>query len=259
MHVSCLMITEGRPEFAEWALWNYIKQTYISKDLVIVHGPNDHELLTLVKRKIPKQQVTLYEAPAGARVPVKRNIALRLAKGEILTWFDDDDWSSHERLDLTVRAYRDAQTSRPDIRLMEVMDKISYYHLPSRVAYKRLFGSWQYAIYDTATAKTVEFEEWRKRGSDSHWYAALATKIAGEEAGRRASVRNPNIHGITHVGLQGLGFAVSHGKNVCNQLDRIRRMRHVKGGLEQQEFITNDAEWETTLAYLKELEGRLKA
>ena len=259
MHVSCLMITEGRPEFAEWALWNYWKQTYIDKDLVIVHGPDDHELLTLARRKIPKHQLTLHEATAGARVPVKRNIALRLAKGQIVTWFDDDDWSSHERLDRTVWAYRKAQDHRPDIRLMEVLDKIAYLHLPSRVAYKRLFGSWQYAIYDRQTAQSVQFEEWRKRGSDSHWYTALASKIAGEECGRRASVKNPDIHGIAHYECQGMGFAISHGKNVCNQLDRICRMRHEAGELSQADYITNDQEWAETLRLLEEIEGRIKA
>jgi len=69
--ISCLAVT-NRHAFRPWLEWNYEKQTYPDKELVIVEGCND-----------------IVEA---------RNRALALAKGDAIAWFDDDDWSHPLRL-----------------------------------------------------------------------------------------------------------------------------------------------------------------
>ena len=36
MRVSCLCVTENRPEFMDWMLWNYDRQTWPERELVVV-------------------------------------------------------------------------------------------------------------------------------------------------------------------------------------------------------------------------------
>ena len=92
--VSCLCVTEDRPAFAEWVLWNFGKQDYANRELVVVDssrtGSTFHE----------SDCVRVVSAPPGTSVPAKRNLALSAASGEILTWFDDDDWQHPRKLSL---------------------------------------------------------------------------------------------------------------------------------------------------------------
>lgn len=75
-HISCLAVT-NRPAFRDWLLWNYEKQTYPHKSLVLIDGDSD--------------------------VVHARNRALAASRGNAVAWFDDDDWSAPDRLDTAAR------------------------------------------------------------------------------------------------------------------------------------------------------------
>lgn len=80
--VSCLCVTtRSRTKFKEWLLWNYTKQDYADTELVVVSDEDDWP--TWVKVIV-----------ANGNIPQKRNIALDVASGAYVTWFDDDDWQS---------------------------------------------------------------------------------------------------------------------------------------------------------------------
>lgn len=92
MLASCLCVTESRAAFAEWLIWNFDKQDYAERELVVVDSSPGGS----VYEGLPKVRVV--RAPPGTNVPAKRNLALDAARGGFVAWFDDDDWQHPRRL-----------------------------------------------------------------------------------------------------------------------------------------------------------------
>ena len=70
MLASCLCVTENRPAFADWLLWNFDKQDYAQRELVVVDssdGPSPYD-------GIP--QVRVVHAPPGTSKPTSRRMWL---------------------------------------------------------------------------------------------------------------------------------------------------------------------------------------
>lgn len=91
MKISVLTVTENRPEFLPWLLWNYERLDWKDKELVLVDS--SEKPLPASKRKGIN-----YHHVAGANVPEKRNVAMQAAGGDFITWLDDDDWRHPDSL-----------------------------------------------------------------------------------------------------------------------------------------------------------------
>ncbi|HYF94828.1 MAG TPA: class I SAM-dependent methyltransferase [Symbiobacteriaceae bacterium] len=97
--VSCLCPTYGRPRLLREAIWSFLQQDYPNKELVIV---NDHPNAISLDRPYPG--VVVHNLPARlATMGQKRNETARLARGEILLNWDDDDLYLPWRITDTVR------------------------------------------------------------------------------------------------------------------------------------------------------------
>ncbi|MCB0201420.1 MAG: glycosyltransferase family 2 protein, partial [Anaerolineae bacterium] len=96
--ISCLCVTENRPAFMPWLLWCFDRQRWPRRELVIVDS--SAEPFTAGER----DDVRVLSAPSGMGVAAKRNLALEAAQGDIITWFDDDDWQHPDRLTLLADA-----------------------------------------------------------------------------------------------------------------------------------------------------------
>lgn len=86
--VSCIMPTSNRAGFVTQALRYFLAQDYPHKELIILDDGSES-----VAQLIPRHPNIRYirknaKSPIGA----KRNEACRMAKGEIIVHWDDDDW-----------------------------------------------------------------------------------------------------------------------------------------------------------------------
>jgi glycosyltransferase involved in cell wall biosynthesis len=99
--VSCLCVTEGQPAFMPWLLWCFDHQRWSPSELVIVDS--SPEPLQIAAR----DDIRLVTASPGTGVARKRNLALQEARGDVITWFDDDDWQHPHKLEWLVEALRD--------------------------------------------------------------------------------------------------------------------------------------------------------
>jgi glycosyltransferase involved in cell wall biosynthesis len=155
--ISFLTVTGGRPEFMPWLLWNYRRQAYDNKELIIV---DSSEEAALVKEAI------VIPAP-GSNVPTMRNIALETARGDHITWLDDDDW-------------RHPQFCRHMLAGLEtpiVGGRVAYFvnlltggikrHIQRRII---LFAC---LLVETAVARQFRFDESQDIGTDILWMDAL--------------------------------------------------------------------------------------
>lgn len=102
--VSAIMPTRGRQAWAQQALECFLAQTWPDKELVIVDDEDDPSFPAGVDRP----HVVHFYHTTRLPIPVKRNMAGRIALGEILMHFDSDDWSAPERMADQVQRLKDS-------------------------------------------------------------------------------------------------------------------------------------------------------
>lgn len=92
--VTCLTITtKSRKAFRPWVLWNFYKQTWPHKQLIVITDGGNWP-----------QDVIVHKA--WGNIPNKRNIALSATLGGLTTWFDDDDWQHPQKLEMIAQNTR---------------------------------------------------------------------------------------------------------------------------------------------------------
>jgi glycosyltransferase involved in cell wall biosynthesis len=102
--VSCLMVTQSsRAALAPRAIRAFNRQTYPSRELVVVSLDDISALLPLVAAGVP---VVSARGPAASTLGDLRNFAVAQASGEFVATWDDDDWSHPERLTRQISALR---------------------------------------------------------------------------------------------------------------------------------------------------------
>ncbi|MDQ3669761.1 MAG: glycosyltransferase, partial [Actinomycetota bacterium] len=92
--VSCIMPTRNRRHFVPAAIRAFLRQDYEHRELLIVDDGTEP-----VEDLVPDDPRMRYErVPRRMRLGAKRNLACRLAAGEVIAHWDDDDWSAPWRL-----------------------------------------------------------------------------------------------------------------------------------------------------------------
>lgn len=98
--ISCLCLTEKRPEFLQRAIHYFLNQTYPNKELVIAYP--SHDLLTgqfLRDRNHTGIITLLFENSREISLGKKRNLAIEKSNGKYFCVWDDDDWHHPLRLE----------------------------------------------------------------------------------------------------------------------------------------------------------------
>src|SRR5918992_1112047 len=160
---SCLCVTEDRPAFLPWLLWNYAKQDYRPRELVVVDSSG--EPLT-----VPDDpSVTVVRCPPGTNVARKRNLAVAAARGKLITWFDDDDWQHPRKLSILAAALGDDGVLAGPTR--------SWFVDLERGRARAHAGGRSILFNGLAARRTaldgVRFDERRARAADTAWLGAV--------------------------------------------------------------------------------------
>ena len=101
--VTAIMPTRQRPDFALQAVRYFLAQDYASKELVVLEDGRP----SLAGRLPDDPRVRYIATGAAARsIGAMRNEACRLARGDIVAHWDDDDWYGTGRLSRQVAAIR---------------------------------------------------------------------------------------------------------------------------------------------------------
>lgn len=93
---SCLCVTERRKEFMPWLIWCFDRQRWSHRELVVIDS--SPQPLQVQDR----DDIRVVVAEPGTGIAGKRNMAIQEAQGEIITWFDDDDWQHPNKLEWLV-------------------------------------------------------------------------------------------------------------------------------------------------------------
>jgi hypothetical protein len=226
--VSCLCVTEDRPAFMPWLLWNYEKQDFPNRELVVVDGSSE-------PLDVPgRDDVTIVHCPPGASVGYKRNLAVEAAGGHVLTWFDDDDWQHPRKLSLLVEALG-GDAALAGSRKSWFVDLATGRARPHESVRAVLFNG--LAVRRDATAE-VRFDEKRSRAADTAWMAAV----------RRRTRAAPVVLGEL------LSFWLCHSRNLSNPSSRYTFPRSIDAVRD----AAGRAEWGETSRELAALRQRVE-
>jgi glycosyltransferase involved in cell wall biosynthesis len=225
--VSCLCVTESRAEFWPWLWWSFAKQDYENRELVVVDSSPD-------PLASEDRRVRVVTAVPGTWVAVKRNLALREARGSVVAWFDDDDWHHPRRLSLLVGSLSAGAAVAGSTRSWFV-------HPAARTA--RRYDAQLGVIFNGLAATTaaigeLRFDERKRRAADTSWVRALT-------AGDGGVAVLPEV----------LSWWLCHRRNLSNPAvkypfpEPLARVRDQVGA----------ADWADTDDHLAQLAGRLGA
>jgi hypothetical protein len=172
--VSCLCVTENRHAFMPWLLWGYDRQAWKRRELVVVDSSDPP--VSLPKRS----DIRVLHVPPGTSLGKKRNLALEAARGQVVAWFDDDDWQHPKRLSTLV----------PLLREYAIRIGASFIG-PSRSNFLHIYGHRserflmvRYAIFNGSVyyrdmVRHARFPEDVLRTEDTRWISALLRKRQG--------------------------------------------------------------------------------
>jgi hypothetical protein len=192
--VSCLCVTEDRPAFLPWLFWNFRKQDYESRELVVVDSSSG------VRPASRDASVRVVRCPPGTSVARKRNLAVEAARGDVATWFDDDDWQHPRKLSLLVHALGDDGVLAGPRRS---------WFVDLRRGRARRHDSQRSVVFNglavrRAALDGIRFDERRARAADTAWVVAV----------RRRTLEEPRV--VPHV----LAFWLCHAGNISNPVTR---------------------------------------
>lgn len=91
--LSCVMPTRGRAAFVAQSIRYFQRQEYPALELIIVYEQESD-----LPAGIDDPRIRCIRTPARTSIGAKRNEAVRLARGELIAHWDDDDWYSPQRL-----------------------------------------------------------------------------------------------------------------------------------------------------------------
>lgn len=199
MMVSCVMLCTWpkRSAMIGDALLSYELQTYPHRELVVV---NDGAPLRALR-----DDVTVVNVPAGMTIGAKRNVGLRVASGDWVATWDDDDFSWPERVATLVELATQQGASAARCNRMWITDRELVIH---------------------ALTPSVSFPTsviWRADAIAAGGYPDISYAEDGELSARM------RVRGMREVTCSAAMYAHRrHGDNVTatreNLADNVRRM-----------------------------------
>jgi glycosyltransferase involved in cell wall biosynthesis len=228
--VSCLCVTENRPAFMPWLLWNYGRQTWSRRELIIVDS-SDQPFAS------DQPDVRIIPTAPGTGVAAKRNLALEAARGEIVAWFDDDDWQRPDKLAVLVEAlsggapYAGANSGW-FVNLFQ--PGCAPYQIPQK---EIVFNG---AGFRRTAVTGIRFPEAVRQASDTRWMRQVANRYPGQ---------------AVRLERNDLFFWLCHQDNLSNPAPR----RRFSQPLTALQDVIGAAAWEGTDEALSALRERLKA
>jgi len=212
-----------------WLLWCFDRQTWPHRELVIVDSSSEPFQIA------GRDNVRVVPSPLGTSVGRKRNLAVHEARGEVITWFDDDDWQHPDKLAMLIEALCDEAPYAGACRgwFVSLMDSrcVPYRGPKGKVTFNS-------AAFRKEAVLPIRFREVLRRASDTQWMRALDKLYPGKAA---------------LLERDDLFFWVCHGNNLSNPA----RKRRFSEDLTVLRQVIGAEAWGDTDRMLEEVRIRL--
>ena len=246
--VSIICCTENRPEFMPWLAHTFnalrVPDGY-EKELVVIDSSEDKDasLGVLLDHLYDPgcSNLEWYHYPhPKCTIAAKSNIGMELAAGDLIGWLDDDDGKAPCWLEWAISTLGDKDILATRIRFPFV--NLAMDLSGSCVRYVPTW-MWSLGLYRTSAVEEIRFVEWDKhgrpnwRGQDTQWQGFVWQHTPIERQARET--------------CEGLGFALSHDKNIANHKGKCAPYRW-KYPLKRPAMWT-EPEWAVTVAEIRKL------
>ena len=223
--ISCLCVTENRAAFMPWLLRAYDSQSYRNRELVIIDSSETP--FDAGNRK----DIRVLTMPSGTWVPEKRNKAMEEARGEIIAWFDDDDWQHPDRLKFLIQDLLcGAPYVGPNKAWFIDLFTLGCERFSTNLAIFNGSGYWKEAVLP------FPFDVQKKKASDTDHLKRIIEK-----------------HGFSKTLSRTLFSWLSHEKNISNP----RHSRTFSDSLEDVKSNVGEKSWGDTSLVLEGLRKQL--
>ena len=178
--------------------------------------------------------MTVVRCAPGTSVARKRNLAVEAARGEVVTWFDDDDWQHPRKLSILAAALGDDGVLAGPTRSWFVdlqRGRARPHHAQRSLIFNGL-------AVRRAALEGVRFDEQRARAADTAWVAAVRRQSRCTE----------------RVLPQVLSFWLCHASNISNPVTRYV----FPSPLADVAQAVGEADWAGTDEELARLRSRLR-
>lgn len=133
--LSCIMPTRARPAFVAQSIRYFQRQDYPALELIIVYE-EDSDL----PADVGDARIRCIRMAPGTSIGAKRNEAVRLARGELVAHWDDDDWYGEQRLSRQAAPLLHNIADITGINDMLFMARAqAEFWAPSRALFRRMF------------------------------------------------------------------------------------------------------------------------
>ncbi len=176
--ISCIIPTKNRPELLLRAVRSVIEQTYQKIEVIVIDDSTDSlTQQTLRQSPLPVRYIK-NEQSKGASY--SRNIGLLEAKGDIISFLDDDDSWMPEKIATQLKLIKHYPIV--SCNCIAISDgRKSYISFPNFVKYRELLyynfiGSCSFVIIDRNIMKGCYFDEKLKCGQDWDMWLSIMNK-----------------------------------------------------------------------------------
>ncbi|WP_316841409.1 glycosyltransferase family A protein [Pedobacter gandavensis] len=138
--ISCICISQNRPQQLLRAIVNFEQQSYPNKELVVSYPSKDLPTKKLLERilKISHLKMVLLGRESHGTLGQIRNQAVMAAHGSFICTWDDDDWYHPERLKLQMSQLQNSTSKYQACILQEII----LYDRPNESAYLSATYNW---------------------------------------------------------------------------------------------------------------------
>ena len=202
MKISALVITKSRKHLAPWWMWNISKQTRQPDELIVVEASEytDEQLVdfdAMVRDAFPEiPSIRIFLLPHNKITGESRQVALQESTGDMITWWDDDDYFSPNRLALLEDTFNKEHTNIAYVETKHHLDLLTAQILEL---------NWEPLLIGTIgvngdLARSFDFKP-VLTGEDNLWLQQIKTRV--KKGNRKITIYQDPIPGCILL----------HGKN----------------------------------------------
>lgn len=128
--VTVVMTNFGFSEFVETSIKSILDQTYVNLELIIVDdcsSARDYQKLTDLCKYISDDRIQVIRAKKNGGTYSAKNIGLKLAKGDYITFQDSDDYSHPDRLEFQYKHLKSSNCLANTVQCFRIGDDEQVY------------------------------------------------------------------------------------------------------------------------------------
>jgi glycosyltransferase involved in cell wall biosynthesis len=180
--VSCIIPTKNRPDMVIRAINSVLNQTYKDIEIIVIDDSETNSTKNILSG-MPIKYIKNNESKGA---PYSRNVGLSEAKGNVISFLDDDDIWLPMKIELQLKYINEYPIVTSNC-ISIINGKKHYRRYPEIITYKKLLycnclGSCSFVMLNSEVVRGCYFDENLKSGQDWDYWLTVMEKNNVKEA-----------------------------------------------------------------------------